>query len=297
MGRLLAAVVSLGVACQPPPPPAPPPPPPAAAPERSVWMRAVGDVMFARGIERQWVGADGMASLFMPMRAFLRAPDITFANLETILATGGKRQSRLIHLRSHPNAVFPLADAGFDIVSLSNNHAEDYGAAALTDTVRVLNESSIQSVGAVRPEEDWPPRVIVRRHGIDVAFLAFTVFRTASTNWVHDDPRGLSIVSAQVHAAERAADLVVVSFHWGVEYQAEVTERQVTLARAAIDAGADLILGHHSHQLSGVGVYKGRAIAYSLGNFLFDQPWKHTRDTMLVDWRAILGLGDPVAER
>jgi poly-gamma-glutamate synthesis protein (capsule biosynthesis protein) len=249
-------------------------------------MRAVGDVMFARGIERQLLGEAGMASLLSPMRTMLRAPDITFANLETTLATGGNYQRRLIHLRSHPNAAFALTDAGFDIVSVANNHVEDWGAIALESTLHVLDNSGIQAVGAAPPGEEWPSRVVVRRRGVDVAFLAFTVFRTASTHWVDDDPLGLAVVSAQVGAASLAADLVVTSFHWGAEYQVEPTQRQQNLARAAVDAGADLVLGHHPHRLQGIAVYRGKAIVYSLGNFLFDQPWQHTRDTMLVDWRA-----------
>ena len=252
-------------------------------------MRVVGDIMFDRGIERQWRGEHGLASLFGPTRAFLRAPDLTFGNLETTLSTGGARQSRIIHIRSHPNAAFALADAGFDVVTLANNHAEDFGATALADTMRVLDDHGIAPVGAARPGHQWPGRTVLRRGGVDVAFLGFTVFRTASTHWVHDDPRGLSIVQAQVRAARHAADLVVVAFHWGVEYQAEITERQYALGRAAIDAGADLVVGHHSHRLSGVGVYQGRAIAYSLGNFVFDQPWKHTRSTMALDWRVTAG--------
>ena len=88
----------------------------------------------------------------------------------------------------------------------------------------------------------------------------------------------------EVRRARARADTVVVSFHWGDEYQREPNVWQQTLGRAAIDAGADLVVGHHPHVFQGVEVYRGRPILHSLGNFLFDQPWEHTREGLLAEW-------------
>jgi poly-gamma-glutamate synthesis protein (capsule biosynthesis protein) len=258
---------------------------PIVAPLPSVWIRAVGDIMLARGIERQWRGDAGLRSLFAPVRSLLRAPDITFGNLESVAASASRCQDRGILLRSHPNALYALADAGFDVVSLANNHAEDCGYKALADTAAHLRELGIEPVGAPGPGWQRPGPLFLTRGGLRVAFLAYSLFKPSLMR-LDEDAEGISIVSAQVYAADRAADLVVVSFHWGVEYQAKPTERQRRLGHLAVDAGADLVLGHHPHRVQGIEVYQGVVIAYSLGNFLFDQPWMHTRTTVLLDFWA-----------
>jgi poly-gamma-glutamate synthesis protein (capsule biosynthesis protein) len=241
--------------------------------------------MLARGIGRQAAAAPGLDSLFAEARAMLRAPDLTFANLESVAANAGTPMRKPINFRAHPNALFALADAGFDVVSVANNHASDYGEAAAGESLERLRRFGIEVTGAPVRGATWGGPTLLWANGVSVAFLAFSEFKF-SANHLVDDPAGVSILAAQVADAARRADLVVVSFHFGREYEGEPTTRQRLLARVAVDAGADLVLGHHPHQLQGVEIYRGRAIAYSLRNFLFDQPWEYTRETLLLDWRA-----------
>lgn len=258
---------------------------PASAPERRVWLRAVGDIMPARGVERQWSGQHGLADLFAAVRPLLRAPDITFANLEATLAHSGKRAKPGISLRAHPNAIFALTDAGLDVVSLANNHAEDFGPDALCETRARLERAGISVAGATRAGERRGAEAVLERHGLRTAFLAYNVFKPSALR-ISDDPLSLALVADDVRQVKESADFVVVSFHWGIEYQREPTDRQRALGHTAIDAGADLVLGHHPHRLQGVEIYDGRPIVYSLGNFLFDQPHRQQRDTVIADWQA-----------
>lgn len=261
------------------------PPTPPKAPVRRVWMRAVGDVMLARGIQRQWEGDQGLAYLFAATRPLLRAPDIAFANLESTVAAMGRTQKSALAFRSHPNGIYAIADAGFDVVSLSNNHAEDFGPVSLQETVWRLKREGIAAAGVPRPGQARAKHVVLVRHGLRVAFLAFSIFRPSKLR-ISDSPASMELIADEMRAADADADLVVASFHWGAEYQRLPTDQQRTLGRAAIDAGADIVLGHHPHRLQGVEIYRGHAIAYSLGNFLFDQPWRPTRDSMILDWKA-----------
>lgn len=241
--------------------------------------------MPARSIERQWSGGLSLSDLFAAVRPLLRAPDITFANLEATLAHSGERAKPGIALRAHPNAVFALADAGIDVVSMANNHAEDFGPEALCETRARLERAGVAVAGARRSEERRGAEAVLERHGLRTAFLAYNVFYPFELR-VSDDPLSLAVVADEVREVRQNADFVVVSFHWGVEYQRDPTERQRALGRMAIDAGADLVLGHHPHRLQGVEIYSGRPIVYSLGNFLFDQPQLQQRDTVIADWQA-----------
>ncbi len=260
-------------------------PPPPQAPERTLWLRAVGDVMLARGIERQWRGEVGLGGLFAHLAPLLRAPDMTFANLECTLAYSGRQMHRGIPLRAHPNALFALTDAGFDVVSLANNHSDDFGPEALAETRARVESAGVRVAGAPGPKGERPLPVVLTRRGLRVAFLAYTVFHTTRF-FVDDSAEALQLLAQEVAAARAKADLLVVSYHWGEEYKETPDAQARAIAHVLIDAGADLVLGHHPHQLQGVEIYKGKAIAYSLGNFLFDQPWPHTRDSALLDWRV-----------
>ena len=186
--------------------------------------------------------------------------------------------------RSPPDKVAPaLARAGFNIVSLANNHTLDYGPEGLEDTRAALDKAGIGHVGAGRNLAEARAAVYLHAHrraaadfpmpSAPVAFLAYSL-TFPEEFWAGPDRPGTAFgherfVRADVTAAREKADIVVVSFHWGQEGKTELRDYQVQLAHAAIDAGAAAVLGHHPHILQGVERYKDGVILYSLGNFAF----------------------------
>ncbi len=211
---------------------------------------------------------------------------------------------------SSESMVTAYTDAGIDVVSLANNHSMNRGRDGLLRTIDLLEQHGIGHAGAGRNLKEARHPAVLERNGVRVAFLAYTsVFlpafaatddrpglATVRVRTAYEpDPRTMEVPGASpiVHAipdlrdrelmeqdirdARQKADCVVVSWHWGLSgatatgnRAGEVIDYQVELGHAAIDAGADLILGHHPHVLEGIEVYKDKAIFYSLGNFAFE---------------------------
>ncbi|MBI1886331.1 MAG: CapA family protein [Chloroflexi bacterium] len=264
-------------------PTASPQPTATEPPEESVevTLHAVGDVMLGRtlgdGIRRS-----GPLYPFEPVLDLLRDADITFANLESPLSERGEPAPKDFVFRGPTEGAEGLAQAGIDIVSLANNHALDYGLTALADTRAALAAAGVLYAGAGGNEAGARAPVIVGRKGLRLAFLAYV--NTPSDSGSGFDVSGTAAtagragvawataeaVAADVAAARGQADIVIVSLHTGPEYQEPPSPLQVEVARAAIDAGAALVLGHHPHVLQGIERYKRGLIIYSLGNFVFD---------------------------
>jgi poly-gamma-glutamate capsule biosynthesis protein CapA/YwtB (metallophosphatase superfamily) len=263
----------------PPAAPAPAPPPDGAEPARApITIAAVGDVMLGSSFPDETGGLlppDDAAPLLSEVAPFLRAADVAFGNLEGPLVDGGVSEKCA---RSKPGRCYAfrvptrygqrLADAGFDVMSLANNHAGDFGEEGRASTRAVLAKNGIRFAGA--PGE--VARLEVR--GTRVAIVAF------STSGGTNDVRDLAEAARIVGDAARDADLVVVSFHGGAEgadrqhvpygpeqFLGEDRGDLRAFARAVIAAGADLVLGHGPHVVRGMEVVGGRLVAYSLGNF------------------------------
>ena len=245
------------------PPPVIPPPGPD-----DVSIAAVGDIMLDRGVAEA-IAHNGLDSILPVVAGQLNAAALAFANLECPLAAAGPHDPAKMIFRADPRTVGVLLQGGFDIVSLANNHTLDAGPAALVETIDHLEDVGIKYVGAAREPARGSDPVFLDARGTRIGFLAYTDldFRYDSQSRV--DP-GLTNLRAQVAAARDSCDLLVVSFHWGVQDSEIPTHRQADVARASIDAGADLILGHHPHVLQGAEVYKRRLILYSMGDFVFD---------------------------
>jgi poly-gamma-glutamate synthesis protein (capsule biosynthesis protein) len=216
--------------------------------------------MLGRGVA-QALDGDWDAA-FVDVQPWLAQADLAFANLESPLTTAPFALSSdgmvgRYDLRAPPDAVAALRAAGFDVVSLANNHALDAGAVGLSQAMATLEQAGIIGVvdtGPVCPSTHLPV----------YCFLAL------------DDSVEPLDVYAAAEAVTAAADeggLVIVSVHWGGEYQASPSPRQRTVARALADAGADLVIGHGPHVLQRVEWLGETLVAYSLGNFLFDQPY------------------------
>jgi Bacterial capsule synthesis protein PGA_cap len=269
---------------EPPAPPAPPDKPQtgssgaAARSPAPITFAFVGDVMLGSSFPDETGGLlppDDGAHLLDEVAPVLRAADVAFGNLEGPLVDGGTSEKCA---RSKPGRCYAfrvptrygkyLADAGFDVMSVANNHAGDFGEAGRASTRSVLDALGIRHAGA--PGEI--ARLEVR--GTRIALVAFST--SSGTNDLRDLPEAVRLVKA----AREGADLVVVSFHGGAEgadrqhvprgaenFLGEDRGDLRTFAHGAVDAGADLVVGHGPHVVRAMELYRGRLVAYSLGNF------------------------------
>ncbi len=292
LGRRLfaAALCAVIVSCATPSTPRPVPeaaqkavPAPATVPAavaapavKPVELRiaAVGDIMLG-GTAAPEMRKYGYDYPFELTQNILKQAQIVFGNLEGPLTDGAAAGTAKQYIfRSPPDKVAPaLARAGFNVVSLANNHTLDYGPEGLEDTRAALEKAGIYYVGAGRNVTEARQPVYMVVEGVNVAFLAYSL-TFPEEFWAGSDKPGTAFgherfVRADIAAAREKADIVVVSFHWGQEGKIELRDYQVQLAHAAIDAGASAVLGHHPHILQGVERYKNGVILYSLGNFAF----------------------------
>lgn len=234
---------------------------------------AVGDVMLAGAMD-DVCRKSGYGWPFRPMASFLRSAHVATANLECPLTQRGAAVSgkRWI-FRASPEAARSLASAGFDILSLANNHILDYGPQGLFDTVEACLGAGLLTVGAGANLEKAAEPVIVKRFGRRVAFLGFSKVQPASF-WARGDRPGaasmeLNAMKRRIERARNLADHVVVWFHWGAEYRVKPSRFMRILAQGAMSAGADLVLGGHPHTWGPVELMHGRAVVYSMGNHAF----------------------------
>jgi poly-gamma-glutamate synthesis protein (capsule biosynthesis protein) len=259
----LLTVVSVASADQIAQPPAP----------RELTIAAVGDIMLGgtAGMELVKLGYDYP---FVHVGDLLRAADLTFGNLEGPLTRRGDAQRKKYVFRSPPELVAPaLARAGFDMVSLANNHSLDYGIEGLRDTLQALEQAGVRHAGAGENLAAARRPAFLEAAGKRIAVLAYSL-TFPEESWASDTQPGTAFghehhVRADVAAARKKADIVLVSFHWGQEGSSDPRPYQRQLGRAAIDAGAAAVVGHHPHVLQGIEHYKDGVILYSLGNFVF----------------------------
>lgn len=252
--------------------------------EKLTTLLFVGDIMLDRGVEWQ-INRAGNGDFKFPFAKvtdeFTKA-DILFGNLESQISDKGYNAGSIYSFRADPKAMEGLVYAGFDVLSLANNHAFDYTSTALKDSMTRLKESKIDYVGAgFNAKEAYSP-LIKNINGLKIAFLAFADFQIK--NWgAGENSAGIALLNEEnlkqsVVSAKMQADLVVISLHFGDEYKTEPNERQKYFSHLAIDEGADLIVGHHPHVAEPIEQYKNGWIAYSLGNFVFDQSF--SQETM-----------------
>lgn len=260
-------------------------------PEPRVTLAAVGDIMLARSIGWRLVHAKHYTP-FGSVAEALSSADIALGNLECAIGTGGAPARKGYTFRAPPAAADALADAGFDLVSLANNHSLDYGAATLTQTLGLLDERGIAHVGAGANDALAEAPTVREVGGLRLAFLAYVDvpverggFDTARWRAKADRPgvawAEADAIATAVAAARAKADLVIVLLHTGYEGQSATNKHQRAMARAAVDAGAALVIGAHPHVLQGVEQYHGGVIAYSLGNFVFDGLYARSESAIL----------------
>jgi len=257
---------------------------PQLARERTLLF--VGDVMLSRGVGAKMQAGNDWTHPFQKIADTLAAADLTFANLECPISDEGRNRHHLYSFRADPRAIDGLKYAGFDVVSVANNHMYDWGPDALVDTVRRLREVGIRPVGAGANDLEAHYPVLIDLGGLRLAFLAYVDVEPKLATAAPDRPGVAWLeperVLADIRFARPLADVVIVSLHWGIEYASQPTRQQVDLAHQMIDSGADLIIGSHPHVVQPVEEYNGRWIAYSLGNFIFDQKGPGTRRGLML---------------
>ncbi len=247
---------------------------PRVSPKTTLSIAAVGDMMIGTDYPENHLPDDDGVSFLHAVTPWLSSADITFGNLEGVLLDGGepakvcKNLSVCYLFRSPTRYVQHYVAAGFDVMSLANNHARDFGEEGRSSSMRALTNDGIRHSGR---EGDFAS---FKAKGLTIAMLAFSV--TKESNLLHDYELAASLVAA--HAANH--DIVIVSFHGGAEglnvehlpfaeeeYFGEPRGDVVKFSRMMVDAGADLVLGHGPHVVRAMEYYKERLIAYSLGNF------------------------------
>ncbi|WP_312886672.1 CapA family protein [Paenibacillus foliorum] len=259
----------------------------SSAAKSNVKLSFVGDVIFASKVE-DLLKKYGWDYPYQYVQAYLDKADITVANLETPISTRGTPQSKEYVYRSSPEALPAFKAAGFDLVNTSNNHIMDYGQDALLDTLDELDKAGIKRVGTGRNSEEAYKHVIIEQNGIKVAFLGFSRVVPEVSWYAGKQKPGLAetyttkLPLEAIAKAREEADLVVVIAHWGVERKDRPVKEQTDLAHKYIDQGADLVIASHPHVLQGFEQYKGKWIAYSLGNFIF------TTNTEPATWESMI---------
>jgi poly-gamma-glutamate capsule biosynthesis protein CapA/YwtB (metallophosphatase superfamily) len=249
-----------------------------------------GDVMPDRSVEA-YANANGPEAVFTGIAPVLKKGDAAWVNLEGVTSTLGTPKTEKTYTFEGPPSFAPaLATAGIDVVTMGNNHSVDYGRAALKDTISRLEDAGVQVVGAGKDIDDAHAPAIVRTPtGATVGFLGYSDVwwpgfeATTSHSGVAQAFSDVGRMKRDVKALAARVDYVVVGFHWGYEYQHYPVSQQASEAHAAIDAGADLVIGHHPHVLQGFETYRRRLIAYSLGDLVFDHMAVETGQTVLVD--------------
>ena len=250
----------------------------------------VGDIMLNRGIKSvvETYGGGNFEFPFFKIADYLKTADILFGNLEGPISDKGKNVGSIYSFRAIPEVLKGLKFAGFDILSVANNHIFDYGREAMEDTLIRLKEAQIEYIGAgFSKEEALSPRIIEKK-GIKIAFLAFT--NLGEKSWeAKENSSGIAWLNKEnlkhsIKKAKEEAELIIVSMHYGQEYQLQPTKEQKDFSHLAIDLGADLVIGHHPHVVQPIEQYKRGYIAYSLGNFVFDQNFsKETMEGLLLE--------------
>lgn len=235
---------------------------------------AVGDIGLI-GKVSEYITAHGKGHPFRHVSETLQKADLSFGNLEMPFSSSfNSHTSNEIsrNFRVPPSYGGILSEAGFDVVSLANNHIMDCGVEGLRETLSTLQRCDVGYVGAGFSDSAARRPFIFAKNGVRLGLLAYATGRdwTAGENTPGAAALSVQSVLADIESLRARVDIVVISLHFGLMYVDYPSPQEQTMARSIINAGASLILGHHPHTLKGIEQYNGGIIAYSLGDFIFD---------------------------
>ena len=250
------------------------------ASEQSFRIGAIGDVMIARDVGDHFQKTPKDFEMG-EIHKLLARNDFVLANLETPVSDRGTpdpRQDRHVAFCARPSSLEIVRKLGASAVTLANNHMLDYGPIALTDTLKHLDNFGIRYFGAGPNYQSANEPLLTEVNGVKVAFIGSVFIFSSSTCRAKRDRPGVAdykvhVLLRQIHECRSRGYIVIVTIHWGLEYSCFPLQYQRRQARQMIDAGATLILGHGPHYPQGIEKYKHGEIVFSLGNFIFDEPY------------------------
>ncbi len=254
-------------------------------PDTVVTTLWAGDIMLGRRVGEGIARAGDPGLPFRRTAGRLAAADLTVGNLECTLSRAGPPTQGGDSFAADPAVLGALRGAGFDVLTLANNHLGDFGPEALRRTVRAVREAGFATTGAGENLAAAREPAIVRARGVRFGILAFNAIgetpaagrTTPGAVQVRMPPRtgplnasDMAALEASVREVRGQVDVVVVCPHWGQQYTHRPVEEQHTVARRLVDAGADAVIASHPHWVQGMELYRDRLVAHSLGNFVFD---------------------------
>lgn len=245
----------------------------------------VGDIMMDRGVESMVdnYGKGDFRFPFLKIKEDLEKADVLFGNLEGPISERGLDVGGLYSFRFNRKSIEGIVYAGFGILSLANNHMIDHQAVALEDTMNILKENNIEYVGAGFNKEEAFSLKIIKKEEFKIGLLAFTDLCPRSWR-ASENSSGIACIEdkeevvGKIRESKNSADILIVSLHSGVEYREDPSSAKISFFKECIDSGADLVVGHHPHVVQKTENYNQGWIAYSLGNFVFDQSF--SQETM-----------------
>ncbi len=243
----------------------------AARPEGTALISFVGDCSIGDAIQNERyansyhtaIETNGYEWPFSLVKQYFEADDLTVANLEVVLTTRTRHKNKVFPLRGKPEFTEVLKAGSVEAVSTMNNHCEDFGRDGYKDTLDALDAGGILRFGCNRAgtRNGYDDLLVQELNGIRFGFMSFSYPQTTDIAKIEERAKKLR--------EEEGCDIIVVGLHWGREVHNTPTNGQMSYAKKVIDAGADMIWGHHAHILQQINFYNGKPILYSTGNFTF----------------------------
>ena len=261
---------------------------------------ALGDIIPARDVYTAMRVRNDFVYPYAKIFERSKQADLTVSNVETTIADGQNYQEgvNIMNFTAPARALDGIIDSGIDGVNLANNHSSNGGSQKFAEMMNLLTAKGIGYFGAGLNSAESNKPWVTKVKDISIAHLGYNsvpglIPPTASTAggntiavapWGSLQPQQVASVATEIKEAKNSNDVVIVWFQWGTEYTHQANEDQRALAHAAIDAGADVVIATHPHWTQGVEWYKDHLIAYSLGNFVFDQNWsEETRRSVALE--------------
>ncbi len=252
---------------------------------------SIGDSYRTRNYDKGYaktVDKNGFDWPFSLVRTYLDADDVTVANLEVVLTTKKKQANKDMNLIADPKYVGVLLESGVDVVNTANNHSYDFLAAGYQESLKTLDDAGIPHFGTITPGNEKVDHILAyEAKGIKIGFVGFTYPQNSDIDRIAQRIQTLR---------DQGCDLVIASLHWGRELHTTPNSGQYSYAKKILDAGADVLYGHHPHILQPVHFYNGKPIFYSLGNFTFGTMGRADPDTGIFQLRYRLTKDGPVLE-
>lgn len=257
-------------------------------PPEEISIVAVGDILLSRNVGKR-MDEKGVKYPFLKTFQVIQAADLALANLESPFGEKGEKVREGTVFKAEPEYLEGPKSAGFDAFSLANNHFGDQGTAGMVYTFKLLKENSIYYFGAGNNFAEAHTPYLTEIKSTRIAILGYNdsdvvpASYQATPNKPGSAFMNIEQLKKDLKTAKENADFVIVSIHSGTEYTPNPNQSQQNFAKAALENGADLLIGHHPHVVQAIDYHQNKFIFYSLGNFVFDQMWsQETREGLIL---------------